>query len=117
MQQYVSQHLLLFSSKPFSLKITVRIMLKTFYLNSGTHLDEGDINAVNRFLIIQLALGDVDESVEHIYYTLGPQECYNPGKSSVFHNYNCISFANNHLIFQFNILFFLLLSPNSTISM
>ncbi len=43
--------------------------------NSGSHIDEGDINAVNRFPITQLALGDVDTSGEYIHYTLGPLVC------------------------------------------
>ncbi len=49
---------------------------------STGEIDEGDINAVNRFPITQLALGDLDQEGEYIHYTLGPLVCYNVGKSS-----------------------------------
>ncbi len=55
--------------------------------NSGGNTDEGDINAVSRFPITQLKLGDLDSSTEYIYYTLGPLVCDNAGKSSLFNHY------------------------------
>ncbi len=51
--------------------------------NVGSYIDEGDIYAVSKFPITQLALGDVDQDFEFIYYTLGPMVCSTGKLSSI----------------------------------